>query len=424
MEQPSSAEPYAPPPLPTAPESRNIGQRSDRSAFTWSDHPDDQRGQGPDDEADIDPDPYLGRQSSMDGDLLPEARGTAIPPKPRPAGRHRLRSAQENEVDPLGSAQNGMGDPGEDPTDPPTGVAVDGPQPVRPWEIGNPGDSFTQIQPLFGRTLDAPDTVLDGGQLGPLSVYAASVRGLSHRQKGGPRQDAYAVSTSADERWLVVTVADGLSSAQHSHRAAQLVARHATHQAARLLHDRTTPLTRTEWYDLFQQLSRRILSTGEQRLKLPRHEVPAAMATTVTILVCPTEAENGQRQVQVAWLGDSPAWVIEADRTWNCLTEVKGAGQEVASSKTVALPQLPDDPANLPVRTQWVSVHAVMLAMSDGVGDPLGDGTGDVGTALARAWSGVPASALDFALQVGFGRKSYDDDRTVVGVWDPAGIEP
>ena len=412
MEQPPSAEPYASPP-PTGPAARSA---------TRSARPDDLRALDVDPQ--IDPAPDLGRQPSLGGDLLSDAMGTAIRPKPKRAGRHRLPSPEDAAEVSAGTDRNGAAiDRGAD-VEPSGGVRSNGPQPVRPWEIGNPGDSFTQIRPLFGRTLDAPDTVLDGGRLGPFSVYAASVRGLSHRQSGAPRQDAYAVTTSKDEQWLVVTVADGVSSGRQSHRAAQMVARHATHQAARMLDGRATGLTQTEWYDLFHKLSQQILSTGEQRLKVSRSEVAAAMATTVTVLVCPAEAEDGQRRVQVAWLGDSPAWVIEADGTWSCLTEVKGAGQEVASSTTVALPQLPDDATKLPVRERCVSVHAVILAMSDGVGDPLGDGTGDVGQALARAWSGVPASALDFALQVGFGRKSYDDDRTVVGVWDPAGIEP
>ncbi len=424
MEKPPSTEPYAASPPPTD------RRTTDRPAAIWSDPPATRRGPALDVDSQIDPDPLLGQQSSLGGDPLSDGVETAIRPKPTPAGRHRLPSPEDAQDKFAGAGRKGAATDREADVDPLGdvdqlgGVRSNRPQPVRPWEIGDPGDSFTQIRPLYGSTLDTPDTVLDGGQLGTFSVYAASVRGLSHRQTGTPRQDAYGVATSKDERWLVLTVADGVSSGRQSHRAAQIVARHATHQVARMLDGRATALTQTEWYDLFHKLSQQILSTGEQRMKVSRSEVAAAMATTVTVLVCPTEAEDGQRRVQVAWLGDSPAWVIEADGTWSCLTEVKGAGQEVASSATVALPQLPDDSTKLPVREQWVGVHAVILAMSDGVGDPLGDGTGEVGRALAQAWSGVPASALDFALQVGFGRKSYDDDRTVVGVWDPAGIEP
>ncbi|MFY1619132.1 protein phosphatase 2C domain-containing protein [Micromonospora sp. WMMD736] len=299
---------------------------------------------------------------------------------------------------------------------------VDAPPPVRFWRIGDPGRSFTEVHPLIGDALDAPDTILDGGQVGPFSVYAASVRGLSHRQAGTPRQDAYGVGVSKDGRWLVVTVADGVSAGRHSHRAAQMVARHATRRVGRMMDGRDEVPSRTEWYELFEELSRLILGTGAQKLKLPLNEVAAVMATTATIVLCPTDAVDGQRRVQVAWLGDSPAWIIEPDRTWSCLTSVKGAGSEVSSSAVVALPQLPEDPAMLSVREELVPVQAVLLAMSDGVGDPLGDGTGQVAAALTQAWSGPPASALDFALQVGFGRKSFDDDRTVVGVWDPEGF--
>jgi serine/threonine protein phosphatase PrpC len=296
------------------------------------------------------------------------------------------------------------------------------PVPVRQWAIGDPGRAFTEVDAELGNPLDAPDTVFDAGWVGDLAVRAASVRGLSHRQKGTPRQDAYGIARSSDNEWIVVVVADGVSSGPVSHRAAQLVARYAARTVAGLVTGRAL-LSRSDFHDVFSRSSQRILHLGERELGKTPTEAAKVMATTATILVCAVRPLRRRRTVSIAWLGDSPVWMLERDDCWTCLTEVKGAGQEVASSAVAALPYLPEDPNRLPTCELDVPSDAVLLVMTDGVGDPLGDGTGPVGSALAKAWR-EPPSSLDFALQVGFGRKGYDDDRTVVGLWSANGAGP
>jgi hypothetical protein len=58
----------------------------------------------------------------------------------------------------------------------------------------------------------------------------------------------------------------------------------------------------------------------------------------------------------------------------------------------------------------------VLVLMTDGVGDALGDGTGPVGDFLAERWR-VPPTNLEFAAHVDFQRNTFDDDRTVVALW-------
>ena len=55
---------------------------------------------------------------------------------------------------------------------------------------------------------------------------------------------------------------------------------------------------------------------------------------------------------------------------------------------------------------------------TDGLGLPLGDGTGEVGRAFARELA-VPPDIPDFARLLDFSRATYDDDRTLVAVWGP-----
>jgi hypothetical protein len=291
------------------------------------------------------------------------------------------------------------------------------------FTIGPAGRAFDEVEALLGDASDPPDTMLDGGSLAGVTVLAASVRGLSHRQKGTARQDSYGLATSLDKRWLVTVVADGVSNGPLSHRAAQVTTRGATRVAA-LIDEGIHPSV-LDWYGIFSDLAGRIVAAGAKLLDTradpdgPAEAVARAMGTTATFLVCETTPDGPVRLVYIAWMGDSPAWSVDKGH-WLCLTEIKNAGNEVASSSVAALPHLPEDPRRLPQRSGTVPAGACLFVMSDGVGDPLGDGRGEVGAVLAREWERPPALPR-FAEQVAFGRKSFDDDRTVVGIWPRSG---
>lgn len=51
------------------------------------------------------------------------------------------------------------------------------------------------------------------------------MRGLSHRAYGKPRQDEYGYRLTSDGRFLVLCVADRLSSGSRSHMAAEVAVR-------------------------------------------------------------------------------------------------------------------------------------------------------------------------------------------------------
>jgi hypothetical protein len=122
-------------------------------------------------------------------------------------------------------------------------------------------------------------------------------------------------------------------------------------------------------------------------------------------------------------IGDTSVWVLRADGTWESVTAVKNAGEAVASSAVFALPLLPADTL-VPLATTLGPGDALFV-VTDGIGDPLGSGAGDVGDALRRIWASPP-NRYEFAAQVDFGRRSHTDDRTVVGIWpdQPTDEEP
>jgi hypothetical protein len=309
--------------------------------------------------------------------------------------------------------------------------------PGEPFVVGEPGRSFHEVVPrLISEPWERPDTVIDAGRVGGLDVRAVSLRGLSHRYNGVTRQDSYGLGTDPAGRWLVAVVADGVSGGRLSHVAASLVARLGPELVVEQL-QQTHPAD-IAWYGLFEQLAGSILRNGYRRIKRDRPELPPldqmekmdrsereriledvaqTMASTATILVCATEPnQRGDREFLVAWLGDSPAWQLGADGGWTCLSEVKDSGRELACSAVVALPRIPPLGIDVAHAVGFLRPDEALFVMTDGVGDPLGDATGDVGDFLAAVWR-RPPDVLTFVAQVGFGRQSYDDDRTVVGVW-------
>jgi Protein phosphatase 2C len=185
--------------------------------------------------------------------------------------------------------------PGESWSDPPSAPTV------QAVTAGDPGRAFGEVQPLL----------LDGGRVGHLDVRAASVRGLSHRQLGTPRQDAYGLAVDRQTRWLVVAVADGVSAGARSHEAARLVARRGPREVAAQLDAGLTDPADIDWRALFNTLGSLILLAGRrslgrtsgsgQEVPEPAEASPSApdgddraedeavvkaMATTATFVVC------------------------------------------------------------------------------------------------------------------------------------------
>jgi Protein phosphatase 2C len=295
--------------------------------------------------------------------------------------------------------------------------------PGAPTTIGDGGRAATAVVPKpddrfpFRHDI-ATDTARIPGHAGDLHVLGASVRGLSHFYYGKVRQDSFAYLVTEDHRWLVAAVADGVSSGDHSHLAAdivaewgcQLIARHlAEHDAADL-----------DWRRILTGVATRIVDDACERFGFVEPslaDVAGRMAATALYAVVALEpAETGERPVHVMALGDTSAWLLcpAEQAAWVPLQQIKNSANVVASSATEALPGLPGQLAPA-IRTS-LRQDEVLVLMSDGGGDPIGDGTGEVGLYLADAWK-RPPDPFTFTSQVGFRRRSYDDDRTVLAVW-------
>lgn len=294
-----------------------------------------------------------------------------------------------------------------------------------PFVVGDGGRAAALVRTVQDRTDPyLPDFIVGGvevrGRDGrpAVDLRAASVRGLSHRYYGKVRQDHYAFRSTPDDRYLVAAVSDGVSDAARSHDAAAVVCEHGCELLSRQLAD--LPPEKLDWAGLASELTGVIVRQWARTAQVDEHaatarDAVATHAATAVFAVVDLEPVDGRLHVQVAGVGDSPAWVLrDGGNRWESLQPIKNAGATVASSGTRAFPLVRGE-MDGPYATE-LGPADVLVLMTDGIADPLGDGRGEVGRFLAQVWASPPAP-LGFAAQVDFARKSHDDDRTAVAIW-------
>jgi hypothetical protein len=290
------------------------------------------------------------------------------------------------------------------------------------YAIGDPGAAGDVQGVPAAVVAPVPDVALDAGAVGPLTVRAASVRGAGHRYDGTPRQDDFglAVAGPAGE-WLVVAVADGVSAGPRSHLAARVAVRSGLQQVQAAL--AASSPDQLAWDEVIGTVAGHVLLQARKEAgddTLTAGDAAHVMATTLSIVVVPLAAALEPAPATVVALGDTSVWLRRAG-VWQSVTAVKNAGEAIASSAVLALPLLPGGP--IVPAAPVLEPGDALFVVSDGVGDPLGDGAGVVAEALGRAWSSPP-NRYEFAAQVDFHRRSHTDDRTVVGIWFDGAAAP
>jgi hypothetical protein len=259
-----------------------------------------------------------------------------------------------------------------------------------------------------------PDTVIDGWSTGPFTVRAATTRGHLHRYNGSPRQDDYAIVLQDPQGPLIVAVADGVSAAEQSHIGATTAVRYASRWLAQQV---SADIANTNWRALLENTAWALVERAKVALSLDEVDAERtehAMATTLVCAVC-QPINDGQMTVWLVGVGDSGAWVLDGTRYTQVLGGKSASEAGITSSAVVGLPRIPKD-----VKAVKVTVKSgqTLLVGTDGFGDPLGAGTGEVGSLFSGILGGkdIPAM-LEFAHALDFSRETFDDDRTLVAVW-------
>ena len=261
------------------------------------------------------------------------------------------------------------------------------------------------------------DTVVDYAAIGGHDIRAASVRGARHRQSCIPRQDDYALAATPDEEFVVTAVADGVSAAADSHVGAYWAVTHATRIVVNRLGSAADGIAGLDHVEIVTDLAAAVASSACDSLALAdrapaRDKLGHEVAATVVIAVVAVSVSAGDaRSAWFARVGDSAAHVLGPSGWRAVFPATKG-------SATAALPDSLD-------RIEQVTVELApddaILLMTDGIDKPLGGGRGEVGRFLAERWR-RPPDPLAFMLDVQFERKTFDDDRTVVGIWPSAAV--
>lgn len=283
-----------------------------------------------------------------------------------------------------------------------------------PIVVGNPTPRFEPkpVAEEYRRNPYRPDTVLDAWSTGRFSVRAGSVRGYLHRYHGAPRQDDFAVTVRAGERQIIVAVADGVSAAAQSHIGSTTAVRYACQWLDSQLAE---PIDATDWKSMIEGTAWALV---EQARAIDPRCTDAEMAEHLlaTTLVCAViEAADGDvATAHVISIGDSGAWCLGRDG----YTRVEGGKADadggISSSAVSGLPRVPHD-----LRVAQVNLPRgdVLLLGTDGFGDPLGSGEGLVGKLFAEVLLPGPPTLTEFGHALDFSRETFDDDRTLVAIW-------
>lgn len=299
-----------------------------------------------------------------------------------------------------------------------------------PWqriEVGTPGPEFEAKAP--GQyAFDFPDSECDGwSTAGPagLTLRSASVRGAKHRYYRQPRQDAARAAVHESTGGIAFAVADGVSSATSSEFGALEACRAVLERMLYLLSGQPgqpgecaqpgqqAPL---DFQDVARHAAERLRQLAQWRLGGQEPTVSDVAALYATTLVAGTVLPDPAGPlVELFRIGDSGAWLLDTSTgRYEPLFGLKSDADTVVVSNVVTpLPSVPDQ---LERTTARLTPGRVLLVGTDGFGDPLGDGDGQVG-ALFASQLAVPPAPLWLAHLLDFSRETFDDDRSLLAVW-------
>lgn len=255
-----------------------------------------------------------------------------------------------------------------------------------------------------------PDTVCDGWSTEHLILRMASVRGYSHRYSGLPRQDEAELAYDPGSGSIIFAVADGVSNAPYSHVGAQVACRSTVESIFRQL--KSGASGSLDWRSVIDTTSEALIRQagallGQQGVAL---ETATACLGTTLIAGCIWPSAEGLWS-EVVRVGDSSAWVLEQGR-YLPVFAIKSS-DDLISSEVSPLPRIPEVISTAEVH---IGHDQVFLIGTDGFGDPLGDGGGMVGQLFVEHLHVAPPPR-EFAHLLDFSRETFDDDRTLIGVW-------
>ncbi|WP_405408066.1 protein phosphatase 2C domain-containing protein [Streptomyces decoyicus] len=308
-----------------------------------------------------------------------------------------------------------------------TGLPDDRPPSYR----GEPGE----LPAADAAALDdlVPDTTLDGGRYGALTLRAVSHRGDAARRRGDVRRDALLTARFGAGRHalLLVAVATGRPAAEGAHRAARdactwiggAVGRSYTRLAEDIRTDRRGALKSG-----LQRLTDR--SHGKLRGRTPeRGAAPQQYPAALRCLLLPADPDCRTRVFFGVGAG---GLFLLRDGAWQDLEPATDhVSGEAADDDTAGLPrpasgpphgaypaESPARPEPFLFRTAFARPGDTLLLCSSGLAEPLREEPA-FAARLADRWSAAePPGLVDVLTAAQLRVEGHPEDRTAVGVWE------
>ncbi|HTU75828.1 MAG TPA: protein phosphatase 2C domain-containing protein [Trebonia sp.] len=275
-----------------------------------------------------------------------------------------------------------------------------------------PAGHVFESRPSHAPGIPGADTECDGWSTGAFTLRWATVRGDWHRYYHQPRQDQARATVHRPSGAVAFAVADGVSSAE----LADVGALEACSAALREMLDQ---LDRDAWPLDHAQVAAAAGSALRQRAAdrlgtaSPSAEQVEKLFATTLVAGVVLPGPSGP-QAALMRIGDSCAWLLDRGTgQYHALFRPK-SDHVVMSNSVTSLPRIPKQVEHVMVR---LDPRLILLAGTDGFGDPLGNGTGPLGELFARQLIGPPPRPLSFAHLLDFSRETYDDDRALLAIW-------
>jgi len=267
-----------------------------------------------------------------------------------------------------------------------------------------------------------PASVVDVAQHRGLTIGAVSVRGLGHQDFGLVRQDAVAFATAGNSRFIVGTIADGVSEAPNSHAGADSASKAALASVREFL-DAGTRLHEIPWPEVTETVRNNLRKRAELAFgaKLRNEKVDDGtwarqVGTTAEVLIVDSEpAHDGSFEyVRAVLAGDGYGYVISPAGLLP-LGSGKARDNDLKSNKVLPLPSDPG-PGYPHVQPGRIRPGEAVMITTDGIGDDMADGTTEVAGYMHAELlqPRTPHSLLETVSYVAY---QSDDDRTVLVVW-------
>ena len=258
-----------------------------------------------------------------------------------------------------------------------------------------------------------------------LTIGIVAVRGLSHEENKKVRQDSVAFGVSADGRYLIGSIADGVSEAEFSHKgsyyATQKIVKSVRKKLDEGFHPEDLP-----WEDITNHVRNELRARGKRTFKIAEEDVQdqeldsqlaKVIGTTAEVLIIDSKKINDQVScIRASLAGDGYSFIISNDSM-----TLLGSGKETPSGDFVLnekVRALPKDPGpKYPLINQvTISKNEAIFITSDGIGDDISKPDLGIDVYLCDKLA-KPVPAYELIKITSYLAFQSHDDRSMIIVW-------